>query len=87
MGLLRDIDAERGDSSESDHPSELVERVRGLRGRRVAVRWFDGDDVRSDLGMVALVVPDGLLLIADDGSDGAIVHIGYEALLDVEEQR
>ena len=89
VGVLRDIDAERGPGPGGTAPSgdpEIVERARSLRGHRVEVRWFDGDEIVTNVGLVALVVPDGLVVVGDDAADGVVTHVALDDLLAIEER-
>ncbi|MEO1065316.1 MAG: helicase-associated domain-containing protein [Actinomycetota bacterium] len=89
VGLLRDIDAEGADGT-ADAPAgeqaEVIERARTLRGRQVEVRWFDGDEIVTTAGLVALVVPDGLVVVGGAGDDGVVTHVGLDDLLEIEER-
>ncbi|MEM9714165.1 MAG: helicase-associated domain-containing protein, partial [Actinomycetota bacterium] len=86
VGLLRDIDAEGGSGDEATvGRSEVVERARSMRGRRVEVQWFDGEEIVTTTGLVALVVPDGLVIVGGD-DDGEVAHVALDDLLAIEER-
>lgn len=86
VGLLRDIDADDGTAA-AHSPPAMAERAEDLRGRRATVRWFDGQELAEVTGVVALVVPDGLVLVAssEGGEDDHVVHLGFDDVLEIEE--
>ena len=50
------------------------------------MRWFDGDEIVTTTGLVALVVPDGLVVVGEEAADGVVTHVALDDLLAIEER-